>query len=113
MRDMAINQQTIHYQNKNDSSATDKWGNPVSGYGEIKSMEMCVSGGTDEPTKDIFGNDLKYDRTMSTHDTDCTINEFTRLWIDTDDISSSHDYEVKAVSKSYSCIKYAIVKVVK
>ena len=38
MRDMAINQQTIFYQNKIDIEATDKWGNPISGFGEIKGL---------------------------------------------------------------------------
>lgn len=110
MRDMAINQQTIFYQNKIDIEATDKWGNPISGFGEIKQMKICVTGNAGEPTKNVFGNDLKYDRTMTTHDTNCTIDEFTRLWIDTDDTSKEPDYTVKAVSKTYSCIKYAIEK---
>ena len=82
----------------------------VKGYGDIESMRLCVSSNKGEPNEDIFGNDLKYDKTMSTHNLSCTIDEFTRLWIGIPK-TQPYNYKVKAVAPSYSCIKYAIEKV--
>lgn len=110
MRDLAINQKTIFYSVYGVGESTDKYGNPKKGYGQIKSMKLCVSASKGEPSEDIFGNDLKYDRTMTTHNTSCDIDEFTRIWIDAP-TDGPHNYIVKSVSKSYSSIKYAIEKV--
>ena len=93
-----------------DEVTVDKYGNPVKGYGDIESMRLCVSSNKGEPNEDIFGNDLKYDKTMSTHNLSCTIDEFTRLWIGIPK-TQPYNYKVKAVAPSYSCIKYAIEKV--
>ena len=43
MRDLLINQQTIFYQDYGVGETVDKYGNPVKGYGDIKSMRLCVS----------------------------------------------------------------------
>ena len=109
MRDLAINQQTIFYQTTVWVKRLINTGNPVKGYGDIESMRLCVSSNKGEPNEDIFGNDLKYDKTMSTHNLSCTIDEFTRLWIGIPK-TQPYNYKVKAVAPSYSCIKYAIEK---
>lgn len=110
MRDLMINQRKIHYQCYSDEETFDKYGNPRKKYGEIKELNLCVSSNKGESTEDIFGRDLDYDRTMTTHDMSCEIDEFTRLWID-NSVDKPFDYTVKSVSKSYSSIKYAIKKV--
>jgi hypothetical protein len=113
MRDLKRNQQTIWYSLLNVSVGEDEWGNTedVKTYGEPNSMDMSVSANKGEVSQQVFGADLKYDREMSTHDMDCPIDEYAHLWIDGRKTTETHNYVVKAVSKSLNCIRYAIEKV--
>ena len=113
MRDLKRNQQTIWYSLLNISIGEDEWGNTedIKTYGKPDSMEIVVSANKGEVSEQAFGTDLDYDREMSTHDMDCPIDEYTHLWIDGRDTDSTHNYIVKAVSKSLNCIRYAIKKV--
>ena len=113
MRDLKRNQQTIWYSLLNVSSGEDEWGNTedVKTYGTPLSMKMSVSANRGETSQQAFGMDLEYDREMSTHDMNCPVDEYTHLWIDGRDTAQTHNYIVKAVSKSLNCIRYAIKKV--
>ena len=113
MRDLKRNQQTIWYSLLNVSSGEDEWGNTedIKTYGEPIPMDISVSGDKGEISQQAFGMDLDYDREMSTHDMSCPIDEYTHLWIDGRDTEKTHNYIVKAVSKSLNCIRYAIKKV--
>ena len=113
MRDLKRNQQTILYSLLNVSTGEDEWGNTedIKTYGEPVSMDISVSGDKGEITQQAFGTNLDYDREMITHDMNCPIDEYTHLWIDGRDVGQTHNYIVKAVSKSLNCIKYAIKKV--
>jgi hypothetical protein len=92
---------------------TDEWGNTVDikGYGKPLKMQLSVSANKGSISAQAFGTDLNYDREMSTHDTNCPIDEYTRLWLDGRAITDTHNYEVVAVSKSLNCIRYAIRRV--
>ena len=113
MRDLKRNQQTIWYSLLNVSACEDEWGNTedIKTYGEPVAMKINVSGNKGEVSQQAFGTDLKYDREMSTHDMNCPIDEYAHLWIDGRDINKTHNYVVKAVSKTLNCIRYAIEKV--
>ena len=113
MRDLKRNQQTIWYSLLNVSSGEDEWGNTedIKTYGEPVSMNISISANKGEADQQPFGTDLNYDREMSTHNMDCPIDEYTHLWIDGRSIEETHNYIVKAVSKSLNCIRYAIEKV--
>ena len=113
MRDLKRNRQTVWYSLLNVSAGTDEWGNTedIKTYGPPGSIEITVSANKGEANEQAFGVDLKYDREMSTHDMNCPIDEYTHLWIDGRDTSKTHNYIVKAVSKSLNCIRYAIEKV--
>ena len=113
MRDLKRNQQTIWYALLNLYSGADEWGNTedIKSYGEPISIQMTVSGNKVEVSQQAFGTELKYDREMSTHDMSCPIDEYTHLWLDGRDINDTHNYVVKAVSKTLNCIRYAIEKV--
>ena len=113
MRDLKRNQQTIWYSLLNVSSAQDEWGNTedIKTYGEPIKMQITLSGNKGEASQQGFGTDLKYDREMSTSDINCPIDEYTHLWIDGRSINETHNYIVKAVSKSLNSIRYAIEKV--
>ena len=113
MRDLKRNQQTIWYSLLNVSAGEDEWGNTedVKTYGDPIPMHISVSGNKGEASAQAFGADLNYDREMSTHDMNCPIDEYTHLWIDGRDTADTHNYIVKAVSKTLNCIRYAIKKV--
>ena len=113
MRDLKRNQQTVWYSLLNLSVGEDEWGNTedIKGYGEPIAMRISVSGDKGEITQQAFGTELDYDREMITHDMSCPIDEYSHLWIDGRPTNQTHNYIVKAVSKSLNCIKYAIKKV--
>ncbi len=113
MRDLKRNQQTIWYSLLNVSEDKDEWGNTkdIKSYGVPISAKMTLSGNKGEASEQAFGTDLKYDREMTTHDMSCPIDEYTHLWIDGRSTEETHNYIVKAVSKTLNCIRYAIEKV--
>ncbi len=113
MRDLKRNQQTIWYALLNVSKDKDEWGNTkdIKTYGEPFPIKMTLSGNKGEASEQAFGTDLQYDREMSTHDMNCPIDEYSHLWIDGRNINETHNYIVKAVSKTLNCIRYAIEKV--
>lgn len=113
MRDLKRNQQTIWYALLNVSIDVDEWGNTndVKTYGDPIETKMSLSANKGEASAQAFGADLSYDREMSTHDMNCPIDEYSRLWIDGRDTNETHNYIVKAVSKSLNCIRYAIERV--
>jgi hypothetical protein len=113
MRDLKRNKQTIWYSLLNVSTDTDEWGNTedVKTYGEPVQMDISISGNRGEASQQAFGTDLKYDREMSTHDMNCPIDEYSHLWLDGRSSTETHNYIVKAVSKTLNCIRYAIEKV--
>ena len=113
MRDLKRNQQTVWYSLRNVIVDADEWGNTVdiTDYGKPLETQLSVSANKGSISAQAFGTDLNYDREMSTHDTDCPIDEYTHLWIDGRDTTETHNYIVKAVSKSLNCIRYAIEKV--
>lgn len=113
MRDLKRNKQKIWYSLLNVDTDTDEWGNTedVKTYGEPVEMDISVSGNKGQTSQQAFGTDLKYDREMSTHDMNCPIDEYSHLWLDGRSPDETHNYIVKAVSKTLNCIRYAIEKV--
>lgn len=113
MRDLKRNQQDVWYALLNVSTDSDEWGNTtdVKTYGKPILAKMSLSANKGEASAQAFGADLSYDREMSTHDMNCPIDEYSRLWIDGRDTNETHNYIVKAVSKSLNCIRYAIERV--
>jgi hypothetical protein len=113
MRDMRRNQQTVWCSLRNVVTDTDEWGNTVDikDYGKPIEMQMSVSANKGSITAQAFGSDLNYDREMSTHDMNCPIDEYSRLWLDGRKTTEPHNYVVVAVSKSLNCIRYAIRRV--
>ena len=113
MRDLKRNQQTVWYSLLNVAAGKDEWGNTedVKTYGGPVEMRISISGAKGEISQQAFGTELDYDREMITHDMNCPIDEYTHLWLDGRDISHTHNYIVKAVSRTQNAIKYAIKKV--
>lgn len=149
MRDSVKNKSRIWYALRNVSVSEDEWGNTknVTSYSDPVELKISVSANRGEASAQVFGADLQYDREMVTHDMNCPINEYSRLWVDEkifgdresivfglfgvrafgdgdtlhiesdkitvsgDHVSTMHDYEVVAVSRSLNCVRYAIRRV--
>ena len=113
MRDLKRNRQKIWCSLLNVSAGVDEWGNTedIKTYGAPFPMDISISANKGEASLQAFGTDLDYDREMSTHNMNCPIDEYSHLWVDGRDTSETHNYIVKAVSKSLNCIRYAIKKV--
>lgn len=113
MRDLRRNQQTIWYSLQNVTVDKDEWDNTedIKDYDEPIKMQLSVSANKGNISAQAFGTDLNYDREMSTHNMNCPIDEYTRLWLDGRNTTETHNYEVVAVSKSLNCIRYAIRRV--
>ena len=113
MRDLKRNQQTVWYSLLNQSAASDEWGNTedVKTYGVPIPFDISGSGNKGEAASQAFGTELAYDREMSTHDMTCPIDEYSHLWLDGREPTKTHNYVVKAVSRTENCIRFAIEKV--
>jgi hypothetical protein len=112
MRDMARNRKPIYYA-LYEGNGTDKYGNPNADktYSEPVQISMSISANKGEAQAESFGADIQYDRVMTITDPNCPIDEYAILWVDGHDISKEHNYEVAAVSRSLTNVKYAIRKV--
>lgn len=79
-------------------------------------MRVHVSAAEGRVVGYLFGVGVGYDRTMSTNDTSCPIDEHTVLFIDKEpDFNDKglplYNYIVKKVAKSKNLITYAIKRV--
>ncbi len=112
MRDLKRNQREIFYALLVKGEGKDEWGNEVETIGYTDPISLCISKSANkgEASAQAFGADLQYDREMSTHDMECPIDEYSRIWIDCDP-TEPHNYEVVAVSPSLNCIRYALKRV--
>lgn len=109
MRNLKRNQQKIYYSNLSDE-IVDEWGNKGKGYSNPKLYRISISPNTGETNYSGFGTQLEYDRTMTTANLDCPINEFSHLWIGID-TSKPHNFEVRKKATNLNQILYAIQQV--
>lgn len=84
-----------------------KTGSPAPQYGEYQTVNMMVSPSRGVATDELFGTLIDYDRTMSTADTTCPIDEHSILWIDNPQ-DAPHNYFVVKKAKWKNSISYAI-----
>ena len=120
MRDLKRNQSKIYYKllvdqeeiRDDDGNATGNF-EPI--YGELKSLDISVSANKGTSEAEAFGTSLDYDKTLSTANTSCEIDENTILWIDIDPSGEinppSHNFIVIKKAVSLNQVLYAIKKV--
>ncbi|MBR1750439.1 MAG: hypothetical protein IJ740_06070 [Ruminococcus sp.] len=116
MRDLKRNSTAVYYKNFiRAGDYKDEYGNktgtPVRVYGEMKSCEMSVSGSKGSADSQAFGIDLDYDRTLSTADMSCEIDEYSILWLDGADLDKEHNYIVKKRSATKNQLLFAVKQV--
>lgn len=120
MRNLARNQQKIYYKlyHGTEEIVNDEGyatGNQRPIYGELNSVDISVSANKGNTEATAFGTNLDYDKTLSTADTNCEIDENTILWIENDPNKAitpdPYDYIVLRKAKSINQVLYAIKKV--
>ena len=116
MRSLLRNQQPVFYKlYKGQEEILDEWRNPTGSYipiySELKSAMLCVSPNKGNSEVEQFGSLEDYDRTATTADTTCQIDEDSVLWVDGADIDGPYNYIVKRKALWKNSIQYTIKKV--
>ena len=88
-----------------------KTGSPVPQYGKLQSAQMVVSSNRGSASLEMFGTLLDYDRTISTADTSCPINEQTILWLDGAPTSGPYTHYVKQRAPWKNSLVFAVKQV--
>lgn len=116
MRSLLRNQQPVFYKlYEGQEEIVDEYGNATGSYipiySELKSAMLCVSPNKGSSEVEQFGSLEDYDRTMTTADTTCDINEDAVLWVDGADTEGPYNYIVKLVAPWKNSISFAIKQV--
>lgn len=77
-------------------------------YSDLKSAMLCVSPNKGSSEINQFGTLLDYDRTMTTADTACPIDENAVLWIDGADTEGPYNAIVKSKAVWKNSVQFAI-----
>lgn len=93
----------------------DEYGNATGSftpkYSELKSMRLSVSPNKGRSESEMFGTVEEYDRTMTTADMTCPIDEESILWLDGHDPSGPHNYIVQRRAPWKNSVAFAIKRV--
>lgn len=113
MRNLLRNQQPVFFKlYEGEEEITDQYGNStghfIPKYSELKSAMLCVSPNKGTSETEQFGTLKQYDRTMTTADISCEIDEDSVLWVDGADTDGPWNYIVKQVAPWKNSIQYAI-----
>lgn len=126
MQSLKRNQQKLYYATYNSNSPLldeDGFdtGETTTGYSAPVVFYANVSPAKGSSQEEVFGKNLDYSRTIVTCDMDLPIDEFSRIWIETDPVlnpdgtadGDSADYFVVQVARSLNSVAYAIKKLPK
>ena len=116
MRSLLRNQQPVFYKlYKGQEEIMDEWNNPTGSflpiYSELKSAMLCVSPNKGSSEVEQFGSLEDYDRTATTADTSCEIDEDSVLWVDGADTDGPYNYIVKLRAVWKNSVQLAIKRV--
>lgn len=105
------------YQGSTPVLVKDEYGNEIeTGEYEVSYDEPEYARGNISPAKgavavEVFGSAEGYDRVLVVDDPNTPIDEYTVLWVDTDDTDEPYDYIVRKVARSLNSASIAISKV--
>lgn len=116
MRSLRANQQPVFYRLfEGEEEIIDEFGNSTGSfipkYGPLRSAMLCVSPNKGSSEVNQFGSAEDYDRTMTTADANCPIDENAVLWVDGADTDEPWNYIVKLVARWKNSAQYAIKQV--
>lgn len=113
MRTVKRNAQPVFYRlHVGQEEIVDQYGNATGSflplYGDLKSAMLCVSPNKGSSEVEQFGSLEDYDRTMTTGDEKCDIDEDAVLWIDGANTDGTHNAIVKRRAPWKNSVQYAI-----
>lgn len=116
MRNLRRNLSTVFFKPyEGQEEIMDEWGNHTGSfapqYGELQTARLCVSPNKGSCETEMFGSLEDYDRTMTTADTACLIDENAILWLDGADTEAPHNYIVKRRAPWKNGVAYAVKRV--
>lgn len=116
MRNLARNTEKVYFKNLLGAIETeDEYGNPTGSpeplYSDLQEEMLSVSPHRGNLAFSPFGALEDYDRTMTTSNVNCLIDEQSILWLDGIDTDDPHNYFVKKVARWKNSVSYAIKKV--
>lgn len=116
MQNLVRNTFEVWYQTyEGESEEIDEYGNKTGSfspvYGPLQSARMVVSPNRGDASLEMFGTLLDYDRTISTADTTCPINEQTILWLDGAPITGPYTHYVKQRAPWKNSLVFAVKQV--
>ena len=116
MRNLRANLSPVYYKNYiRQVEIEDQYGNVTGNfvplYTSQKKAYLCVSPNKGSSEVNQFGTQTDYDRTMTTADTGCEINENSVLWIDGADPEGAYNYRVKKRAAWKNSLQFAIQEV--
>lgn len=115
VRDLVQNQQPVFYRlYEGIGNVYDDDGNFVGQeptYSMLKCAMLSVSPNKGTSESEQFGTLADYDRTMTTSDTACPIDEDSILWVDNADTNKPHNYVVTKRAPWKNSISFAINQV--
>lgn len=116
MTNLRSNLSTVQFKRfEGKDEIQDEYGNPTgsfsSRYGPLQTASLCVSANKGTSESDLFGSLEDYDRTMTTADTGCLIDENSILWLDEQPTEGPHNYVVKMRAPWKNSVAFAVKKV--
>ena len=105
MRGCRRNQRPIAYALYGVGEELDEFGNKIKGFGPKQDLKLYYTDSKSEVSHDVFGASLDYDKVMISYDMKCPIDEYSKIWIGSD------QYQVKKALKNLNSIYYAIKRV--
>lgn len=113
MRGLLRNQQPVFFKlYMGEKEIIDEYGNATGSYvpiyGELQSAMLCVSPNKGNSEVQQFGSLEEYDRTMTTSDVRCAIDEDSILWVDNADTNGPYNAIVKRRAPWKNSIQFAI-----
>ena len=116
IRSLLRNQQPIFFRNlTGQEEILDEFGNSTGSfipiYSGLKSAMLCVSPNKGNSEVEQFGSLEDYDRTATTADTFCEIDEDSVLWVDGADTDGPYNYIVKRRAPWKNSVQFAIKRV--
>lgn len=115
-RNLMVNCQPVFFKNLiGTEELVDEFGNSLGSYlpiySALKSAMLCVSPNKGNSEVEQFGSLEDYDRTATTADTTCEIDEDSVLWVDGADTDGPYNYIVKRRAPWKNSVQYAIKQV--